>query len=244
MNPTQYFGGCGEFEAVGLRRPVDHEDRQSKGARGLQLSVGARAAGVFGHDQINVMRFHQRAVGGLGEGATINHDLGFWQRQRRFGRIDKTQKIAVLRVWGEFGQVHPTDSEHDVFRGARQGCNGGRDVGHMGPVIARVRGPRRAGEGDHWRSGSRGGGGGVVTHGAGEGVRGVDEVRDSLRGQVVREAIDPAEAPNALGQGLAHGAIHAAGETHGALKACIRDGARKGCGLGRAAKDQEVGVHG
>lgn len=244
MNPAQNIVRCGKFVAFGLRWSLYHKDRQSKRAGGLQLGIGPGAAGILRHDQVNAVRFHKRAVGGLGKGATVNNNIGLRQGQWCFGRIDKAQKIAVLRVRGELGQMHAPDGEHDVFCGSRQGRNGRCDVWHVGPIIAGTGDPRRARERDHWRAGSRCGGDGIVAHHAGERMRGVDEVRDLVRAQVVREAVHPAEAPHALGQRLAHRSVHTACEADHALKASFRDNLCQRGRLGRAAKDQEVGVHG
>ncbi len=244
MNPCKDIVGGRQFEPLGLGWAVDHYDRKVQRAGGGELGVSTCSAGVFGDDEVDFVGLHQGFVGGFGKRAAIHNDLGLRQRKGRFGRVDKAQKVAVLRVWREVGQMHPPHGEHDIAGGTVKGRNGGGNVGDMGPVIAGLRGPWGTREGSERHVCSLGGGNGIMAHPGGEGVCGVDQMGDLVVAQESGEAIRPAKAADTLRQWLAHGAVDAAREADGALQAYLGHRAGEGRGLGRAAKDQEVGVHG
>ncbi len=244
MDPVEHFAGRGQLVPLWLRRAVNHDDRHVQRACCGELGISACSTGVFGDDEVDLVGLHQSLVGGFVKRSPVNDDLCVRQGQGRFGRINKAQDVAVLRVRGERGQMHSAHGEQDVAGRAVEGRDGGGDVGHVGPVVARMRAPSGPGERDHGHICGVCGGHGVVAHHRSEGMRGVDQVADLGLAQVGGQAINAPEPTDTLGQGLAHGAVDAACETDGARKASLGHGAGQCGGLKRAAKDQEVGLHG
>ena len=93
--------------------PGDHDDRQAKLARGVDLGARAVAAGISRDDPCDVSRSHQIEIACDGERAARNDDVGDRQRERAIRRIDKSQRIGVLRLGGERRQMLPADREQN-----------------------------------------------------------------------------------------------------------------------------------
>ena len=222
---------------------VDHDDRQAKSACRLDFGIGTRAACILGHNQIDAMRFHQCAIIGQRERATRHQHVMIWKRRRIAGRIDQPQQIEMLRIGRERVQMHAPNSQHHARRRTIKGTNRPFDVGHMDPVIAGLRAPRRAGQRDQGDVCMRTGRNGIAAHLRRKRMGGVHDMGHTVAHDIVAQTVDPAKPANALGQWLAPGALYTACETDDTCQSSRSHRAAQRCGLGRAPKDQKVDLH-
>ena len=181
---------------------VDQDDRQMQRARRIQFGAGAIAAGIFRNHMRDAVRGQQHQVGGHLEGTATNDDRRIRQRQRRFWPVDEAQQIKMLRRSGKGSDVAATDGEKNAGGRVWQRCGGGGDIRHGAPIVTGPRDPRRAFESDQCCSGLRTGGNRVAAHFSGKGMRGVDDVRDALGGEILDEAVDATKTAGAHGQRL------------------------------------------
>ncbi len=124
--------------------PGDHDDRQAKLARGVDLGARAVAAGISRDDPCDVSRSHQIEIACDGERAARNDDVGDRQRERAIRRIDKSQRIGVLRLGGERRQMLPADREKYACALFGKGVDRGLDIFHLDPAVTRASRPWRA----------------------------------------------------------------------------------------------------
>ncbi len=99
VEPGQHVSGGRDLAPLRHRRAVYHDDRQPKRARGCDFGIGAAAAGIFRHDDVDPVLLHQGPVVGFGKWATRDNHLCVGQWQRGLGRIHQPQQIKMLRVW-------------------------------------------------------------------------------------------------------------------------------------------------
>lgn len=244
IDPVQNRSHIMGFVAAGQCGSVDHDHRDSKGTGGQQLGLRAGTTRVFGNGTGDAVTAHQRKITLGGERAAIQHDLMIGKGQRSVGRIDQAQQIEMLRVRHKFSQMHPADGQKDTLGRAVQRGNGTIDVGHMGPVVLCGCLPRRAGQCDQRCAGLRAGDNGIVAHLRGKGMRRVNHVGDAVVANVTGQAIGPAKPARALRQRLADWSRNTACQRYGTGQPGAVHCVAQGCGLGRAAKDQGVDVHG
>lgn len=224
-------------------RAVDHHDGQLQHAGSGQLGRSARAARVFRHDQIDPVFLHQSAVPFGRKRAAIDDYMGLGQGQRGIRRVHQSQQVEMLRLGCESRQVLPSDGEHHTPRGACEGGDCSGDVGHILPVIPWLRLPRRAGQGQTGQGFGFAGDQRIAAHLRGERVGGVDQMSDTLGAQICPQPCDPAKAADALGQGLAQGALYAACEGQDAVDPGLCQGLTQGAGFGGAAEDEKASLH-
>ncbi len=222
------------------RRAVDHDDRQAKDPCRVDLGARTLATGILGDDMGNGMVAHQRQIVVQREGPTGNDGMGIGQRQGLGRRIDQPQKIMVLGLVREIGEVHPADGEEDAGRRIGQGAGGGGDVGDVRPGIARPGLPGIAFQRHKRRSRHRRGQDGIRAHLRGEGMGRVDQMGDGLIAQVTRQPLRPAEAADAGGQGLRARRLGSARVGQGGVNACLCQGAGKAGGIGGAAQKKDA----
>lgn len=242
--PSQNLRRSGCLSTVRNRWTVDHDDRKTKRAGGGDFGISPGAACVFGHDDVDGMGPHQGFVIGLRERTARYENLRSRQGRSGLWRVHQTQKVEVLRVGGELRKVHPPHSQHDALGRPVQRGDGACDVWHMGPSVTGPRLPRRAGQGDQRNTGLRASGNGVSAHLRGEGMRGVNHVRDFMGAKIFSKPVRTAKTTDPLGQGLARRPINSARERHNACDPGIGQRLRQRRRLSGAAKDQEVRCHG
>ncbi len=221
-------------------RSVDQENRQAKVPRGSQLCLGPRAAGILGHDQFDPVFLHEGDVALSSEGAAIHDDRMIGQGRRGLWRVHQPQDVVMLRLGGECGQMHPAKRQQNPARRAGQCGDGRRNVGRRVPVIACLRPPRRARQGDQRYAYGLGGGNGIPAHLRGKGMGGIHQMRDGIVPQVGGKAIDTAEPARPGWNGLRLGTFHPPGVGKGRALATFRKRAGKGACFGRATKDEDV----
>ncbi len=243
-HPIQNLARSEGLRTVWNGRTVDHDDRKAKRAGGSDFGVSPSSTGILGYDNIDSMISHQGLIISLRERSTRHQDLSRRQRKCSFRWVHQTQQIEVLRVGRELCQMHASNGQHDALRGEVQRRDSARDVGHMGPNVTRFRLPWRAGQSDQWDISQGAGDHGIAAHLRGEGMGRVNQMRNGLRTQKLRQPVHAAKAANPLGQGLTYGAFNPTREGYGAGDSCVGQRACERCGFRCAAKDQEVGCDG
>lgn len=242
--PIENLRDVVEFGAIRLGRPINHQDRQTKGPRRADLGVSAGSACVFRNDKPDAVARHQGAVGRCIKRAAANDDLGLGERQGLAWRIDEPEQIAVLRVRCELGQMHATHRQHDMqARPVECGHRTG-NVGHPLPAVTWDLLPLRPRQCDKRDLGQRAGGDGVAAHLNGEWMCGIDHVGDPFPADVLGKPFDAAETADPLRQGLAHRPFDPSCIGHHALHLALGHGPGERRCFGRSGEDQEVLEHG
>lgn len=233
----------GAFGALRQVWAVDHQDRQTKRAGGVDFGLGPSPTRVFAYDPINGMGFKQRDVVGGFERATRNGH-GVKRQARRFaGRVDQTQDVVMLWLGSKSLEVHAAKGQHDTFGRCVQRSNSGINVRHVLPVIPRFSLPRGTRQGGQRRAGFGAGMKGVPAHLCGKRVCGINDMADVMVADVTRKALCPAKAPISRGHRLLARVRNATSIAKRGTDALISHGLRKGAGLGRAAKNKEMLRH-
>lgn len=244
MKPGEDFCRLGN----GFRRrqngAVDQPDRQAERACGLEFRIRAPAAGVLGDDQIAAMPPQELEVAGEIKGAArdFNRDAG--QGQRRLGRIDKAQKIVMVRLAGKDRQMQPSDGEKHPARCARESHGGGFEIGEARPVITGRRRPGWAHQPDQGPAGQGRRRMGVMAHLRGKRMRGVDQMRDLILAHPDGKPFGTAETAGSDRDGLGARRLCPTGIGQRGPDPVFRDQAGELARLGRAAKNQKVRGHG
>ena len=195
--PCHHLVDALDARPIGKQRPRDHDDAQAKFARGVDLGARAVPAGISCDQPFDVSGAHQFEIALACEGTARNDDLGVRKWQRLAGRIDKSERVDVLRLGREWRDVLPADREEDMRAGLRQRRERFIEITHFDPSIARDLRPWRAFECDQRSSRRSAGFDCVTTHLGGKGMSRVDHMRDLCVSDEVSESSRPAEAADA-----------------------------------------------
>ena len=241
LQPRDRFAGIPDDMAGGLVRPFDHDHRQGKSSRRLDLGVGRQAAGILGNEDLDLFIRQQAFLGGAVEwSASLQEPQIGWQALW-IGRLDHTGEIAMLRCGGKRVQLLAAEAEKDAARCRSERQSGrGRRWNDL-PAIARLRAPGRTHERGERRAGASAGEDSVGRHLIGVGVRRIDHGIDSVLAEEASKTVDAAKAADACRDRLGFGRGCAAGEREGRLETRI---AGKFLGKGgrfrRAAEDENA----
>ncbi len=244
IDPAQNIGDAPDFGPLGDVRAVDHDHGDAHLARGRDLGVSTFAARVFGHNNLDPARLHHGQVAFHREGPTRHDDLVAWERGPLFWGIDQTQHIMVLGLVGEGTDMYAPNRQQHVLPHARQTGRRLSDRRHARPGIPHLRRPSGARQGDQRNARHLASGNCIAAHSGGEGMRCIDDMGNRLLGQKRGKAVRATKATHPLRQRLAFWAIHATGKAHLPGKAGFGNSLGKRGGLGRTAKDQNVGCYG
>ena len=223
---------------------VDHNDRNAQLTCGNDLGLGTFATGIFGHDKIDPVFFHQRPVAFERKGPAIHDDRRFRKAQSFAGRVNQTQDVGMLRVHGKVGQMHTPDSQQHTFSRTFQRVDRSGNVRDVGPLIAGLGLPRRTGVGQKRNARFCAGRDGIAAHLRGKGMRRVDHMGDRIVAQIAGQPFGPAKATNAQRHALRCGPRNASGHGNSAMHSGVCQNGAQAAALGGAAKDQEVRVDG
>lgn len=222
-------------------RSLQHDDRQAKRARRLQLGNGPGAARIFRDDVRHTMGFEQGLISGLIKRATGNDDLMARQRQARKRGIHQPQDVVMLRGCGKCADVLLADGEKHTLRSPAKRGNGLIVIRHADPAIASPCLPGRTLEHAIGDAGFAGRGARIQAHLRCKGVGRVDQVRDIVRTHIGRQSFNPAKAANAGGQWLADGLAGAASIGEGCPRALRSQGFCQLRSLARASQYEDIG---
>ncbi len=240
VQPGHDFGHAAGSVARRDGGSVDQDDRKAKGACGAKLCLRPHATGVLGDDHVDPVVAQQGKVAFDREGTSGDDGMGVGQRQGIGRRIDKAQKIVVLRGLGESGQGLATDGKEHPVRALTQCFDGSFMIGDKGPVVAFACSPWRAFQSDQGRVGFGAGGDGIRAHLSGERVGRVDHIGDGFGLDIGLKAFDAAKAADADGQRLGDLGFGTAGIGIDGIHACISQRAGHLRGFGGSAQKKDT----
>jgi len=177
----------------GQSGPRYHDHGNAELARRIDLGARAFAAGIACDESLDLARSHQRAITFERERTARDDHLGIWQRQRAFGRIDKAQRVGMLRLGGEWRDVLPANREKHPRGCVGQGGNGRIDVGRFKPVVTAGSRPWRALQRDQGNAGRSTSLDRMPAHLGGKGMGRIDDMRDPLVPNVIHKTCLAAE---------------------------------------------------
>ncbi len=243
IQPCQHLIDAVGCWAWGNGGPCNHHYGQAQRTRGRNLGRRALAASVLGHKFGDAMRCHQRKIARYIKGAARDDGMGVGQWQRRGGRIDQAQQIAMLRLGCESGQMHAPQRQKHPFGWSAQRGDGARHIGHIMPDVVGFSAPRGPFKRQQRHVGRGSGQHGMPTHLCRKGVGCIDQMGDRVFAQILRQTVWSSEPANTDWQWLRTRCLRAPGIRQAGPHApvCQRLGQR--AGFGGAAKNKKVGCH-
>jgi len=238
--PVHDLGHAFHPQTVRQLRPLDHDHRQAKLARRVDLGARACASGITGDDPFDTPRTHHVQFADECERPTRNDETCIRQRQRTFCGIDESKRVGVLRPRGERRDVLPPDGQKHARRFDRQCRNSRRDVGNLDPDIARRFRPWLAFQRDQRRCRCRAGGHCVAADLGCEGVGRIDHMREALLPNGIGKTVGAAEATNTGRQWLIDRHLRPSGIGIDRVKSRGRGCGRQQIRFARSAQDEDA----
>lgn len=183
------------------RRAVDHEDRQLQRTRRVDLGSRSATPRVFRDDQSDPVLFEKGDVGVGVERAACDDDMVVGQGRWRGRWIDQAEQVEMFGPFRETGNLLAAYGEEDAERVGFQACNRMFDIRHVDPDIAFLRSPRRSGQRDQRDADDAAGLDGIVAHGLGERVGGIDDMSEASLGEVFGQTVGSAKAADSRRDG-------------------------------------------
>ena len=228
--------------AVGMGWSIHHDYWYAHLARGQQFGVCGCASGILGDKNRNLFCLEQVSFVVEGEGAACMDK--FCMRRQSFGvrRVDRANKVAVLRSSHERSDRQSANREEDVLR-SRANCVGG-SIGSCNarPMIVGRRVPWRSRKGEPRNIQMSTGFKRMTGHNGGERVRCVNHRRDAFLHEIVAKTVNSSEPANAMWNCWGDRRIGAARQRDNGVD-CRLSGQilSERRGLRCAAKDQQTG---
>lgn len=241
--PCHHIGHTVSFGTIWNRRAINHYDRKAQFARCFNLGVSPCATSIFRHHQIDLMIPHQCQIILHCERPARHQNMVLGKRRQTAGRVDQTQQIEMLRIGRKVIQMHAPHSQHHARSRAIQRPDSPCDVTHMGPVVARLRRPRRTGQSDQRHILGGASDHRIATHLRRKRMRCIDHMGHAMLCQISAQALNATKATDTLGQWLAFGSLNPTCKTDRTINACRGHCRAQSGRLGGAPKDQEVHLH-
>jgi hypothetical protein len=238
--PLHDFSYAFHPQPLGKLRPCNHNDRQAKLTRRIDLGARACAAGVAGDHPFDTPRTQQLEFPDQCEWTTRDDKLGIRQRQRTSRGIDETERVGVLRRGRKWCDVLPADGEENARRLNRQRCDGGRDIHNLDPAITRRFDPRRALQRDQWRCGDTTRRNRISADLGCERMGRVDDMREFVPPNRIGKPVRAAEPADTGGQWLIDRDLRPAGIGIDRVEPRSRDCGRQQIGFARSAQDEDA----
>lgn len=226
---------------VGGFRPLEHDDRNTKLARRIDFGSRAGSARIAGDDPFDPAGTHYFQFALKREWPARHDNVGLSERQRFVGGIDKPQRVGVLRLGSERGDVLPTDRKKYVRALDRQRRDSGSDIGYLDPVIARHSGPWRTFDRDQLCSSPGTRRNRVAAHLGREGMGCIDNMRNPFPANVFGKSARTAESTDSGRQLLVGRRARASAVGIDGVESGKRDGIRKQMSV--ACSAQNEGAH-
>ena len=176
------------------RGPAQHDYADAKAARGSDFAVGRRTAAVLGHDNIDAVRLHQRAVLGFAEWAACGQVGRLRQGKRWLDAIDAADQVTMLWGAGKGRELVPADGNKNAARLLADGGRRFARIVDVNPAVAGNRKPRGPAQGDEPHLCLARSGDGILRNDRRVRMGGVDQSVDPVRGQIVSQTGGAAEA--------------------------------------------------
>ena len=178
-------------------RTRHQDDRQRHPPRRFDLGVGGSGAGIFAHDELDLLALEERALGVELERTSLSEHVRAGQVRNE--RVYGSDQVIVLWCRVKGGELQPTDAEEYTPGPYTERSGRSGHARHVRPAVARHLLPSRAFEAyeRHTRDASRRFR--MRRHLRREWVRGVDQCLATLSFEVTDEAVDSAKASDAVG---------------------------------------------
>ena len=243
IQPHQHIFGAIAFGPARNGGAINHQDRQAQIPRGDQLGIGAIAARVLAHHEIDGVGLHQGAVASSGERPAIDDQGVMGQAGRLVWRIDKAQQIMILRLGRKGCHMHPAQRQHYAAGRACQRCHRTVDAGNAGPAVPGGWLPRPAGQRHMRHSSQTGCFHGMAAHRRGKGVGRVHQMSHAVVAQIIGQPRHAAEPADAHRHRLRAGIFGPSGIAERRHNAMCRQQPGERAGLGGATQQEDV-LHG
>jgi len=178
---------------IGSRRPAHHNDLNAECARCGDLAMGRAAAAVLRYEDFDLVMRHERTVAGFAERAARRDVCHVRQRQRRIHRIDAADQIMVLRCCRERRELFAADGDKHVSALLSDGVNRRPHVADFGPAISSHGTPWRPAKRHKLHRGFARRCRSAVRNDICVGMRSIDQRVDSLRREMMSQALRTAE---------------------------------------------------
>ena len=126
----------------GLSRARDHDNRQPQMAGGAEFGERRLAAAVLANDHIDQFLAQKLVLRFKREGAAPKDCAMARQARRKRERLNRANKIEMLRRRREGVQLQPADRQKYALRFTPERGGGGGHIDGIDPMIARLREPR------------------------------------------------------------------------------------------------------
>jgi hypothetical protein len=234
--PLYHLGDAFHPRPVGQFGPLQHDHGKSEFARHIDLGSRAFSAGVAGDDPFDSARAHHVQLALEREWSARHNDVRIGKRQRLGRRIDKSQRIGVLRFGAERRNVLPADRKENASARQRQRRHGGGEIGYLDPLVTGCFDPRRSLKRDQPRSGCCAGRNRVAAHFGREGMGRIDDMRDFFPTNVFDKAACAAKTAGPRRQRLDRRRARAPSKGVGRFKSCARNRLSKQASIARSAQ--------
>ena len=231
---------CSGNRAKRCGRAVYHDDRQTKGASGVEFSAGTCAACILCDDMGDGMIAQECDVGIFGEWAFGDNYCVVRQGDWGFRFVDETQEVVVLRFDGEGLKGLLADSKENAGGFVGESVNGCFEIRNVDPAIGGGGAPWWAFEGDERGLRFFAGGDNVAAYARSEGVCGVNDVGYRFDLQIVFETFGASKTADSGGKGLGNRCVGASGVGEDCVKAFGRKLAGQQASFGCAAKKKDA----
>ena len=239
--PAQHGFDIECFRARRQLRAINHQHRQLQPARGDQFGFGTLPTRVLADDQLNAMLLQQSGVGIGMKRAAIDQNGVMGKRQRLGRRVDQAQQIMMLWLRGELRQMHAAECQHDALWRTRQCGDSGRNIGLRLPTITRYRLPCGSRQRDMLNSSTTRSFHRIRTHLRGERVRCVDQMRDGVADQILRQSFHTTESTHAHRQRLRFYLLNPTCVADGGTQIPLRQRGGQCAGFQSAAQYKDIG---
>jgi len=236
--PLHHLGYAFHPQPVRQFRPLQHDHGKAKFARRIDLGTRATSTGVAGDNPFDSARAHHVQLALEQEWPARHDDVRIGEGQRLDRRIDKSQRVGVLRLGAERRDVLPSDRKENASALERQCRHGGSEIGYLDPIVTNCLDPWRAFKRDQPRARGSAGNNRVAAHLDRKGMGRVDNICNFFPTNVLGETAGAAETTGARRQRLCRRGARAPSIGIDRFKARARDGICKQVGIARSAQNE------
>lgn len=224
-----------------LMRTRNHDDRNAKCPRCVDLGVGGKTPGVLGNNNIDFFAREKFRFGRYVEGTSAEQKADIGRQRDIVGRIDRARDVVVMRSRCEGAKLLPAHAQENTTGLRPQRVSGGFRTRDAQPVVVRSRLPGGAQNRGERNRKSCARGHGVGRYLIGIGMRRINDRVDFFPLQPSGKAVGTAEATDACLNRLNFGIRSAPGKRDGRLKARVgRKQTRQVRGLRCTSEDENA----
>lgn len=238
--PAEHLIDGRDAPTLGQNRSRDHDDRYPELTGRYELGVSPHSARISRHQPLNAVPAQEVALTRDRERSALDDDARPGERWVPLEPVNEAERVDVLRPAGEGGDMLSADGEEYVRSLLRQCGGGGLEVRDVDPPVSRRLGPFRPLESETGDARGLAGGDGIAAHLAGEGVRGIDDVRVAVLVEEARETFRTPEATFPHGQRLRCRHGRAPGVRVEGIDAALRQRRREAVGILRSTENEDA----